>query len=99
MAVGGREARPGEPAPLNRTLANLAVIHVGVIAFVATSFFIFPLGAGRVGYLSMLLLIPILPTLRRRDNWVGMLIFCLLVLYLTYLAVKAYLDGAYDIYL
>ena len=47
----------------------------------------------------MLLLIPILPTLRRRDNWVGMLIFCLLVLYLTYLAVKAYLDGAYDIYL
>ncbi len=92
-------ASPGEPAPLNRTLANLAVIHVGVIAFVATSFFIFPLGAGRVGYLSMLLLIPILPTLRRRDNWVGMLIFCLLVLYLTYLAVKAYLDGAYDIYL
>jgi hypothetical protein len=89
----------GEPVPLNRTLANLAVIHVGVIAFVATSFFIFPLGTGRVGYLSMLLLMPILPTVRRRDDWVGMLIFWLLVLYLVYLAVKAYLDGAYDIYL
>jgi uncharacterized membrane protein len=83
----------------SRSLANLAVIHVGVIAFVATSFFVFPLGTGRVGYLSILLLIPILPTVRRRDNWIGMLNFFLLVLYLIYLAVKAYLDGAYDIHL
>jgi hypothetical protein len=94
-----RAAPSGEPAALNRTLANLAVMHVGIIAFVVTSFFVFPLGTGRVGYLSILLLIPMLPTLRRRDNWIGMLAFCLVVLYLIYLAVKAYLDGAYDIYL
>jgi len=82
-----------------RTLTNLALIHVGAIAFVATSFFIFPLGAGRVGYFSMLFLIPILPTMRRRDSVIGMLLFALLALYFVYLAVKAYLDGGYDIYI
>ena len=91
-------APSGEPAAESRTLADLALIHVGVIAFVATSFFVFPLGTGRVGYLSMLLLIPLLPTIRRRDNVLGMLIFSLLGLYLSYLAVKTYLDGGYDIY-
>jgi hypothetical protein len=89
---------PQEPAALGHTLANLAVIHVGVIAFTAISFFIFPLGAGRVGYLTMLLLIPILPTMRRRDSIVGTMIFGLLLLYLAYLTVKTYLEGTYDIF-
>lgn len=91
-------AAPDETAAESRTLGDLAVIHVGVIAFVATSFFVFPLGTGRVGYLSMLLLIPLLPTVRRRDSVIGMLIFVLLLLYLVYLAIKTYMDGGYDIY-
>ena len=89
---------PDETPAANRTLANLAVVHAGVIAFTAVSFFVFPLGAGRVGYLTMLLLIPILPTMRWRDRFVGMLIFGLLLLYLVYLTVKTYLEGTYDIY-
>jgi hypothetical protein len=88
----------GETAVASRSLDNLAIIHVGVIAFTAISFFVFPLGAGRVGYLTMLLLIPILATSRPREGLSGMLIFALLVLYLIYLAVKTSLEGTYDIY-
>jgi hypothetical protein len=88
----------GESAQLSRTLASIATIHVGAIAFVVTSFFVFPLGAGRVGYLTMLLLMPILPTMRRRDTWVGLAVFALLVLYLIYLGTKTYFEGTYNIY-
>lgn len=91
-------AAPDETAGESRALADLAVIHVGIIAFVATSFFVFPLGTGRVGYLSMLLLIPLLPTVRRRNSATGLLIFSLLMLYLAYLAIKTYLDRGYEIY-
>ena len=89
---------PEESAVQDRTLANLAVMHVGVIAFTAASFFVFPLGAGRVGYLTMLLLIPILPTMSPRRSATRALLFSLLLLYLVYVAVKAYLEGTYDIY-
>ena len=92
-------ASSGETAVQSRTLATLALMHVGIIAFVATSFFVFPLGAGRVGYFATLLLIPILPTMRRRDSVIGMLLFAVLMLYFVYLAIKAYLDGGYDIYI
>ena len=89
---------PEESAAQGRILANLAVIHVGVIAFTAASFFVFPLGAGRVGYLTMLLLIPILPAMSPRRSATRALLFSLLLLYLVYVAVKAYLEGTYDIY-
>jgi hypothetical protein len=89
---------PQEAAASSSTLANLALIHVGVIAFTAISFFIFPLGAGRIGYLIMLLLIPILPTMRRNSSVVGTMIFGLLLLYLVYLTVKTYLEGTYAIF-
>jgi len=92
------EGPPEEPAAASRMLANLAVIHVGVTAFAVVSFFIFPLGAGRIGYLIMLLLIPILPAMRGRDSVVGTMIFGLLLLYLVYLTVKTYLEGTYDIF-
>jgi hypothetical protein len=88
----------GESEGRRRVLANIAVVHVGVAAFVVTSFFIFPLGAGRVGYLVMLLLIPILPTMQRRDGAIGTALFALLALYLVYLTTKSALEGTYDIY-
>ena len=93
------EGPPEEPAAASRVLTNLAAVHVGVTAFAVVSFFIFPLGAGRIGYLIMLLLIPILPTMRRRDSMAGAMLFGLLLLYLVYLAVKTYLEGTYDIFL
>jgi hypothetical protein len=73
-------------------------MHVGVTAFAVTCYFVFPLGAGRAGYLIMLLLIPVLPAVRRRDSLTGALLFWLLLLYLVYLTVKTYLEGTYDIY-
>lgn len=85
------------PVSLDRSLTSLAVIHVGVIAFIVVSYFVFPLGAGRIGYLVMLLLIPILPTMRRRDSLSGTMIYSLLIIYLVYLAIKTYLEGTYDI--
>jgi hypothetical protein len=93
------EPAPDETSAANRTLTNLAVIHTGVIAFTATSFFVFPLGAGRIGYLIMLLLIPILPTMHRRSSVSGAIIFAALAVYLVYVALKTGLEGTYDIYL
>jgi len=91
-------ARPGESPEASRTLYHLALMHVGVTAFAVTCYFVFPLGAGRAGYLIMLLLIPVLPAVRRRDSLTGALLFWLLLLYLVYLTVKTYLEGTYDIY-
>ena len=87
------------PAPTawDRTLVNLAVMHVGVIAFIVFSYFMFPLGAGRIGYLVMLLLIPILPAMRRRNSVMGTMLYSLLLVYLVYLTIKTYLAGSYDI--
>jgi hypothetical protein len=93
------EEAADEPAATRGTLATLAVLHVGVCAFAIFSFFLFPLGAGRVGYLIMLLLIPILPSMRRHDSVVGMGIFATLLLYLVYLVVKTYAEGTYDVFL
>jgi hypothetical protein len=81
----------------SRTLSNLALVHVGVTAFTIFSFFMFPMGAGRVGYLTQLLLIPILPSLRKQG--IAAVLFALLVLYLFYLVGKSYVDGTYDVLL
>ena len=93
------EEAPDESLTTRSTLAAIAVMHVGVCAFAIFSFFFFPLGAGRVGYLIMLLLIPILPSMRRSDSTVGLGIFSLLVVYLIYLVAKTYSEGTYDIFL
>jgi hypothetical protein len=83
-----------------QVLNSLAQVHVGATAFTIFSFFLFPLGAGRIGYLTQLMLIPILPALRsRRRDIVAMSIFALLLLYLLYLTGKSYSEGVYDIYL
>jgi EpsG family len=82
---------------LDRALTNLAVVHVGVIAFTVFCFFMFPLGAGRIGYLIMLLLIPILPTMRRRHSVSGATLYALLLMYLVYLTIKTFLEGPYNI--
>ena len=83
-----------------RTLALLAIMHLGVIAFSVASFFVFPLGAGRAGYFITLLLIPLLPTIRWRGSVSGSVIFAVMVLFLVYLLVRTSLDdaGIYDIY-
>jgi hypothetical protein len=47
----------------------------------------------------MLLLIPILPTMRRRDSASGTMLYSLLAVYLVYLTIKTYLEGTYDILL
>src|SRR5262249_36800025 len=80
---------PAGGAPVaSRTLDHLALIHVAVTAFAVACYFVFPLGAGRAGYLIMLLLIPILPAVPRREKLIGALLFWLLLLYLIYLTVK-----------
>ena len=98
-AAHGSNAKRRAPAPTvwDRTLVNLAVMHVGVIAFIVFSYFMFPLGAGRIGYLVMLLLIPILPAMRRRNSVIGTMLYSLLLVYLVYLTIKTYLEGTYDI--
>jgi hypothetical protein len=83
----------------SRILSSLALIHVGATAFTLFSFFLFPLGAGRIGYLTQLLLIPLLPSLRqRRHHPAALAIFGLLMLYLVYLTGKSYVEGVYEIY-
>jgi hypothetical protein len=86
-----------ESVPMARTLGDLAVVHIGVIAFIVICYFIFPLGAGRIAYLVMLLLIPILPTMHRRGNPSGTILYSALLVYLVYVTIKTYLEGTYDI--
>lgn len=81
-------------------MSALAIGHVGTTAFTIFSFFLFPLGTSRVGYLTQLLLIPILPAVwRRRDGAVPLAILALVGLYVIYLSGKSYLEGAYAIFL
>jgi hypothetical protein len=87
--------RQGEQA---RVLSNLAVVHIGSTAFALCSFFMFPLGASRVGYFTLLLLIPILPSLQLRNSRAAVALFSLLAVYLLYVTGKSYADGTYDIY-
>jgi hypothetical protein len=93
-------SRPEDRGGQSGALADLALIHVGTTAFTLFSFFIFPLGAGRVGYLSQLLLIPILPSvIHRRSGGVALGLSSLLLLYVLYLIGKACTDGTFDIFL
>ena len=82
-----------------RMISILAVVHVGATAFTLFSFFLFPLGAGRIGYLTQLLLIPILPALyRRRTEVLALGTVGLVMLCLVYLTAKSYIDGTYQVY-
>jgi len=93
------KSAPERADPNTATLSWLALIHIGSTAFTLFSFFIFPLGAGRVGYLSQLMLIPILPALRpRREGGLALGLFSLLLLYVVYLAGKSYGEGIYDLF-
>jgi hypothetical protein len=92
-------ASPADKSEGHRILSVLALAHVGTTVFTLFSFFIFPLGASRVGYVTQLLLIPVLPALRHhRRSRAAVAIFALLVLYLVYLVAKSYLEGTYRIY-
>jgi len=66
-------------------LANLAVNARRITAFAVVSFFVFPLGAGRIGYSSCCCSFPFChdALAGQRD---GAVLFGLLLLYLVYLA-------------
>jgi len=82
-----------------RVLTSLAFIHVGATMFTIFSFFFFPLGAGRVGYLTELMLIPMLPALAlRRGRPLTLWVASSVGLYLVYLVGESYLTGVYRVY-
>lgn len=82
-----------------RVLSACALMHIGTTVFTIFSFFIFPLGAGRVGYLNFLMLIPMLPALlTRRAGMVPSGVFACVLLSLLYFVGKAYTEGTYDVY-
>jgi hypothetical protein len=99
LLQGGTPAPAAESAAQARMLDDLSVIHIGVVAFIVSSYFLFPLGAGRIGYLVMLLLIPILPALRWRGTPVGVMLYATQLVYLVYLTIKTYSESTYDILL
>lgn len=85
--------------PYERIISTLAVVQIGCTAFTLFSFFMFPLGAGRVGYLTDLLLIPILPSLSRRPNRVlNLSVLSLMLIYVAYLIGRSYVIGAYAVF-
>lgn len=82
----------------SEALSALALMHLGATAFALCSFFVFPLGAGRVGYLMQLMLIAVLPAVySQRRSIAGWGILSLLTLYLGYLIAKAFLQGTYSV--
>jgi hypothetical protein len=80
---------------LERAAVSLAVAHVGLTAFVIASFFVFPLGTGRVGYMTYLMLIPILGLARmERLTESGAAVVALLAL--AYFTLRAWGEGIYQ---
>jgi hypothetical protein len=94
-----RDRRADDDERIAQSISQLALIHIGVTAFTLFSFFFFPLGAGRPGYITQLLLIPILPAVAARRGVLPKAIFGLLLVYLLYLVGKSYLEGSYELYL
>jgi hypothetical protein len=93
-----RDRRPDEDQRGAALVSQLALMHIGATAFTLFSFFLFPLGASRVGYLTQLLLIPILPAVAGRRGVVPKAIVGLLLVYLLYLVGKSYFEGTYALY-
>ena len=91
-----RECPKSSALPLDRSLSSLVIVHVGVTAFTVFSTFMFPLGAGRVGYLTLLLLIPIVASIRPR-RIEAFLVLTLIGAFLVYQTAKSYSEGAYAV--
>jgi hypothetical protein len=72
----------------------IAIAQVGATFFVIFSVFLFPLGAGRAGYLTLLFLIPLLGwiDLRRPEAAFPVGLACS---YLLYMIAKTYMEGTY----
>jgi hypothetical protein len=77
-----------------RMLDAIAVTHVGITAFVCSAFFVFPIGTGRIGYMSLLLLIPMLGATRlsRPTELAAVLVASISV---AYLIARAWTDGIF----
>jgi hypothetical protein len=75
-------------------LDALAVSHIGITAFVCTAFFVFPIGTGRIGYMTLLLLVPLLGAVRlhRPTELAAALVASISV---TYLIARAWTDGVF----
>lgn len=93
-----RDRRADADARAATSISQLALVHIGVTAFTLFSFFLFPLGAGRAGYITQLLLIPILPAVAMRRGVVPRTIVSLLLVFLLYLVGKSYFEGTYAHY-
>lgn len=88
----------GEESEQENVISNLAVVHIGCTTFTLFSFFLFPIGTGRIGYMSQLLLIPILPALTlRASRRVNLGIVGVMLVYVIYLVARAYGAGAYEV--
>jgi hypothetical protein len=80
--------------PRERVITNLAAAHIGITAFVVAAFFFFPLGTGRVGYMTFLMLIPILGSARlTRATESG--VVAIAILALAYFTLRAWGEGTY----
>jgi hypothetical protein len=77
-------------------ILSIATMHIGVTVFLVSSVLVFPLGASRVGYFSELLLIPVLPVLKR-DRGYQAAAFWGTALFLGYSALRAAAEGAYAV--
>lgn len=91
--------RIGEEGESESVISVLAVVHFGCTVFTIFSFFLFPIGTGRIGYMTQLLLIPILSSLKSRPNRAfnfGIMSFMLV--YVVYLIGSGYSTGAYRVF-
>lgn len=91
--------RSGAESERESVISALAVVHAGCTVFTIFAFFLFPIGTGRIGYVSQLFLIPILPALSLRPNRaVNLGIFSFMLVYVVYLIGSGYSTGAYGVF-
>ncbi|KVQ14863.1 hypothetical protein WJ99_07885 [Burkholderia ubonensis] len=77
---------------------QIAVMHVGLIVFLVTSFFVFPFAMSRIGYYAPAMIAILLPETKVKQP-LGLLLLSAVVMMVMYDAIKNYFAGVYVFFL
>jgi hypothetical protein len=87
-----------EDARRDEVTRQLATMHIGLLAFLIVSFFVYPFAMGRIGYYSTLLVPFLLPDVRLTKRMTAWLV-AVVILVMIYSVFKTYGDGGYSYFI
>ncbi|MGU7783016.1 EpsG family protein [Burkholderia sp. PU8-34] len=77
---------------------RLAVMHLGLISFLVTAFFVFPFAMSRIGYYAPVMVAFLLPEVRVKHQ-IGLWLASLVMMMVMYDVVKNFFSGVYSYFL